>query len=337
MNPDKFAPLCDDQIPVLSTLGRGLQGDAYVVKINRDSEDETILEGFSEDPRTGELRSEWLSENVNGGRLRYQYNLRPHTLPRTFTITFKYTRPGRPEWSWTTPAIPYIWSVDEDGCKTEPEAIVGSGVATVFVKKTGDSEWAEKLLYPEGFDREDFNAPEQGEAWTVNLEFGVGGDVEVPNIDDIAKILGITVQDVRKIIAGNKFVINGISAENIINYIDKQDDNHVDETLDHVHADLGFFTGHDDGHADDAFGGQASVKAYIDAKMAELEAKLGKLADSLGDVIYGAEVDEDGSITIPEGTKIPVGNINVISGADDFSDGYIRTSDSVEDDDVKAV
>lgn len=347
---DCFAENCDDQVPVISTMGRGLKGNAYKVELSDpDTDNETHLEGFRQDSATGEWTSEWLSENINGGKLEYQYNLRPGTDPRTFTITFKYTRPGRPEWVWTTPAIPYIWQVTDNGVQEHPDNVVGSGVATLFIKKTTDTSWTEKLIYPDGWTREDFNAPDAEEAWTVNLSFGIGGDVEVPNIDDLAKILGITVQDIRKIVEGNKFVINGISAENIINYIDKQDDNHVDEALDHVHKDLGFFTGHDDEHASTAFGGYKDVKSYIDAMIAAKVADattaitnsyktyVNNVSKSIGDIIYGATVDSDGKITIPSGTKVPVGNINVFSGTADFKAGYIRTSDAVEDNDIQAV
>lgn len=339
---DCFAAECDDQIPVISTMGRGLKGDAYKVEVSDpDTDNETHLEGFRQDSATGAWTSEWLSENINGGKLEYQYNLRPGTDPRTFTITFKYTRPGRPEWCWTTPAIPYIWQVTDDGVQEHPDNVVGSGVATLFIKKTTDTEWTEKLVYPDGWTREDFNAPEAEEPWTVNLSFGIGGDVEVPNIDDLAKVIGITVEDIKKIISGDSITINGVSAEDIVDYIDKQDDNHVDEALDHVHKDLGFFTGHDDTHASTAFGGYKDVKSYIDAQIAavttEYKAYVKNVNTSIANLIYGASVNADGTISIPTGTKIPVGNINVISGSDGFTDGYIRTSAAVEDNDIRAV
>lgn len=341
------APLCDDQVPVISTMGRGIQGDAYRVEIERDSTDETILRGDRCDMATGEWSSEWFSENVNGGELHYQYNLRPGTIPRTFTITFRYDRPGRPEWCWTTPAIPYIWTVDENGTQTHPDAIVGSGVATLFIKKTTETAWTEKLIYPDGWTREDFNAPEAEEPWTVNLTFGIGGDVDVPNIDDLAKILGITTDQIRQIILGNKVTINGISVSNLIDYIDQQDDKHSDALSDHVHADLGFNAR---GHASTkAFGGYDTVKAYIDAMIESkvsaattsitnaYKTYVNNVSKSIGDIIYGATVNSDGTITIPSGTMVPVGNINVISGSDSFSDGYIRTSASVENNDIRAV
>lgn len=231
------AECCDDQLPVFSGVGRGLQGDAYRVTIDDpDTTDETHLHGWIVDSRTGELTSDWVSENINGGELSYQYNLNPFNDPQTFTITFIYRRPGRPEWSWTTPAIPYIWTVDNGGEWESPDSIVGSGVATLFIRKTTETEWTEKLLYPEGTTREDYNAPEAEEAWTVNLTFGIGGDVDVPNIDDLAKILGITKQDIYNIINGDTFELDGGT------YI-----NYHDALVGHFHDDLGFDEGYEPG------------------------------------------------------------------------------------------
>lgn len=55
---------------------------------------------------------------------------------------------------------------------------------------------------------------------------------------------------------------------------------------------------------------------------------------SFGDIIYGSSVDDEGNITIPEGTKVPIGNINVFSGD---ASHYIRTRGGEVDDDIKAV
>ena len=324
VNPDRGAPGCDDQLPLISRVGRGIHGDGYKVEIDDpDSTSETHLHGYEVDGATGEVTSDWVSENINGGELSYQYNLRPFTIPQTFTITFIYRRTGRPEWTWTTPAIPYVWSIDEDGNKDQGDGIVGSGVATLFIKKTTDAAWKEMLLYPDGTKREDFNAPEAEEPWTVNLSFGVGGDIDVPNIDDIAKILGITVEDIRKIIAGNQVTINGVDARNIIEYIDKQDDNHQKATLDHVHKDLGFNeTGHP---GTGAFGGKNTVKEYIDAAVKgakdDLDGQVDDLTtyvkNALGDIlnkIYGGgTLGGDGHITWPNTNKVPVADLNVFT------------------------
>lgn len=337
INPDRCAPDCDDQLPVFSRVGRGIKGDSFKVDIASDSNCETILEGMSFDEASREWTSEWISENINGGCLSYQYVLRPYTIPQTFTITFIYKRPGRKEWSWTTPAIPYIWTIDEDGNKNpgDPDTMVGSGVATLFVKTTTASDWTEKLVYPDGTDRDDYNAPDPLEPWTVNLTFGIGGDIEVPNLDDIAKIIGISVEDIKKIIQGDSVTINGIQADNVIDYIDKKDDG----ILDHVHDDLGF---------DDGFlpgdGGGTSVKEYIDGIKTAVNGDVAYLKNALADIlakIYGGgQLGEDGHITWPNTNKIPVADINLFGGTasptnSTYSDAL--RSRAISDNDLKAV
>lgn len=240
---DRPAPECDDQLPLFSTVGRGLQGDGYMVRIRRDSDCETYLEGMKYDAASGTYSSDWVSQNINGGKMMYQYNLRPYTNPQTFTITFRVKRPNRPEWQWTTPAIPYIWDADNDG-HADVDGIVGCGVSTLFIKKTGDA-WIkdnlptyhsytvngqEKLIYPNDWTREMFNAPKPEDPWTVGLSYGIGGDIDAPNIDDLAKILGITVQNIRNIIADAPGQFNG--SDNVRDY--------VDDAKAHIHADMGF-------------------------------------------------------------------------------------------------
>lgn len=326
----------DDQLPIISRVGRGIHGNDYRVEISSDATCETHLAGSSFDHTTKEWTSEWVSENINGGCLSYQYKLRPYTVPQTFTITFIYRRPGRPEWSWTTPAIPYVWSVDDDGNKQpgDPDAVVGSGVATIFVKDGKDKPWVEKLVYPEGTDREDFNAPEQGEAWTSNLYFGVGGDIEVPNLGDLALVIGITEEQIKQIIQGSTGVIDG--SDNIKDYIDDQDG----KVLDHVHDDLGF---------DDGFlpgdGGETSVKKYIDDIKSEIdkgvEANLTYVKNALTDIVNkvygGGTIGADGHITWPNTSKIPVADLNVFSGSNPSNSTYTDAirSRALSDDDVR--
>lgn len=337
INHDRCAPDCDDQLPVFSRVGRGIKGDSFKVDIASDSNCETILEGMSFDEASREWTSEWISENVNGGCLSYQYVLRPYTIPQTFTITFIYKRPGRREWSWTTPAIPYIWTKDDDGNQNpgDPDTMVGSGVATLFVKTTTAPTWTEKLVYPAGTDRDDYNAPDPLEPWTVNLTFGIGGDIEVPNLDDIAKIIGISVDDIKKIIQGDQVTINGIQVDNVIDYIDKKDDG----VLDHVHDDLGF---------DDGFlpgdGGDTSVKKYIDGIKTAVNGDVAYLKNALADIlakIYGGgELGADGHITWPNTSKIPVADINLFGGTASPSNATYSDalrSRSISDNDLKAV
>ena len=328
IHPDRCAPECDDQLPLISRVGRGLKGDSFKVEIASDSNCETILEGSSFDEASKEWRSEWLSENINGGCLSYQYVLRPYTVPQTFTITFIYRRPGRIEWSWTTPAIPYVWSADEAGDKEDPDHIVGSGVATLYIKKTTETEWTEKLVYPDDTGPDDYNTPDPEHPWTVNLSFGIGGDIEVPNIDDLAKILGITVEDIKKLVAGDTITINGVEASNIIDYVDKQDAN----LSEHIHKDLGF---NEPGHPDTgAFGGENSVKAYIDKQFSDMRSYVNNVvADVLEKFYGGGTIDDEGNITWGDPGKAAVGNINLFGNSALTS--YIRTRSGTGENDVR--
>lgn len=284
--PDICAPDCDDQLPVFSRVGRGLRGNSFKVIVADDDQAETYLEGLSYDAATKTWTSEWMSENINGGQLMYQYNLRPYTIPQTFTITFRYKRPNRSasEWQWTTPAIPYLWDADDDGI-ADVDSIIGTGIATLFMKKTTDASWVmqdlptshtmtealsrqEKLLYPDDWNRDYFNAPKPGEAWTVNLQYGINGDIDAPNVDDLAKILGITVQQIRNIIAniGDQLTDpdHNINANNFKDYIDAIDD--------HIHDDMGF-----DDHlvGDDDDVARNTIKKYIDGLRDDLYDNLG--------------------------------------------------------------
>ncbi len=221
--PDRCADDCDDQLPLIARVGRGLKGDSARVRISDpDTISETHLESGYYDASDGTWHSDWTSENINGGHLYCQYNLRPYTDPRTFTITFVYKRPGRPEWSWTSPAIPYIWSLDPSGKpNTGAEDLVGSGVATVFIK-TNHGDWTECLNYPPGTNRNDFNAPQPGEGWSATIRLGKGGDIEIPDFDDVAKVIGITKSQLFDILDGRTVTINGINARNVIDYVDKK-------------------------------------------------------------------------------------------------------------------
>lgn len=333
---------CDDQLPLMAVVGRGIAGDTYRVKISEpDSCTETHLEGEYYDQANKEWHSDWISENINGGELSYQYRLRPYTVPQTFTMTFIYRRPGRCEWSWTTPAIPYIWDMDGDG-KPDADEVVGSGVATIFLRAGKDKAWKEYLVYPDGTTREDFNAPEQGEAWTSNITFGVGGDIEIPNIDDICKVLGITVEQFETIVGGGTITINGVTASDIIDYIDKQDDNHSNALSDHIHKDMGF--NNKDHASTGAFGGHDTVKEYIDAQDQAIKDDLDEAVTNINNTINGktddiwaaiesivqkvyggGTVDKDtGQITWPNTDKIAVGNMNLYGN--DGTSRHIRTA-----------
>lgn len=365
----KPAPECDDQLPLISRVGRGLQGNSYKVQIAQDSDCETYLEGMAYDAATKTWSTDWVSENINGGEMMYQYNLRPYTNPQTFTVTFRVKRPNRPEWSWTTPAIPYVWDADNDG-KADVDDIVGVGVADLFLKKTTEAKWNyptvtvsdyakgkmdgskhDKLVYPDDWDREQLNAPIPGEAYTVNLQYGIGGDIDAPNIDDIAKILGISVENIRNIIKNSPAPTATITDENLKKYIDRRDEEVQAEAERHIHADLGFGSSKADSNfPEDGGSGKGkwshpisendkptttstaeTVKGYIDEGDKILQARIKNLEDelentngvirqlknSINDIlekIYGGGmIDADGNITWPDKNKIPVGNINILS------------------------
>lgn len=345
--PDHGSSDCDDQLPLISRVGRGIKGDSYRVAVGTDSTNETYLNGMYYDNASKTWHTDWVSENINGGELKYQYNLRPGTIPRTFTITFKYIRPGRDDaWVWTTPAIPYIWSVDPAGKPDEdPDHIVGTGVATLFISNDSNN-WTEKLIYPNGWTRKDFNAPNQGEAWTVNLDFGPNG-LDFVDFDELAKILGIPKTQLRDII--NKYNQGGItlggigSSDNLVDFIKDQDSG----LLSHFHKDLGFATPiSTPGHTGNAFGtspitnaSYSNVKAYIDAAdnalsgnindlasdlsdlegdLNNLKGKVGDLINALNQLIYNAPLNSDGTLKSNYGTgdgkrRVPSGNLNIYS------------------------
>lgn len=362
---DRPAPDCDDQLPLISRVGRGLQGDGYMVKVKQDSDCETYLEGMVYDSATKTYKSDWTSENINGGKLLYQYNLRPYTNPQTFTITFRLQRPDRPEWEWTTPAIPYIWDADNDGT-ADVDDIVGAGVADLFLKKTTEAEWHyptitatqyangemtdkthDKLVYPDSWTREMFNAPNPGDPWSVNLQYGVGGDIDAPNVDDIAKLIGITVENIRNIIKNSPVPTETIPDDNLKKYIDRRDL----EDLEHIHGDLGFddkllndgnTLTYTQKHGDKLTVKTPTVKAYIDARMDDMERGLHDgLQNLVNKVVGGGTVNADGSITWPSDSplsdpnaRIAAGNLNLYG--DDDRSKWIKTHKSELEDDVWA-
>lgn len=226
-HPMTFPPCSvpSDQLPLLSHTGVGLKGDDYHVVISDpDAPNATYLKGLKYSHETREWTTDWISENINGGMLRYQYNLRPYTDPQTFTITFKLDRPGRPEWHWTTPAIPYMWDADGDG-HGDVDDTVGVGVGTLFVKAMEDSwdrsDWSphteaeahasqEKMVYPEGWDRDDLNAPDPYEPYAVTLTYGRDGDIDVPAYEEISRVFGLPMITIKSIVAGTGHLIPGV-------------------------------------------------------------------------------------------------------------------------------
>lgn len=392
----KSADCCDDQLPLFSTLGRGIKGDSFKVRVASDNCTETYLEGLYYDEASKTWHSDWVSENINGGELSYQYNLRPFTDPQTFTITFIYRRPGRfhtgietPDhnnhngdccWSWTTPAIPYIWHVGDDGSIADTDNTVGSGVATIFVRASKSEAWNtkkhERLHYPAGTTRDDYNAPLPEKAWSATITFGHDGDVQLPNFDDLDKILGVNPGDTLKIVKDNTFIIDGVSYTNYRDYVDKNDKKVKKEVLEHVHKDLGFqetgADGTDHGY-NNQFGGEKDVKTYIDKKVKGLQDQIDELEDRIDELeddlaaankhiynlygllddiinhIYGASKSEvnDGdssSSTVPDGKGWKITwnpNAKIPQGTLNVYGGddlskWIKSHDNAANDDVHA-
>lgn len=374
----KCAPNCDDQIPIMASVSRGLQGNSFRVDVHDDTDglseaelldllknpetaknfnfsDETFLEGLVYDEATKTWASVWDSENINGGRLHYQYNLRPHSSPQTFTLTFVYRRPGQPEWAFTTPPIPYLWDVDGDG-KPDVDGVVGAGIGNLFLRESANAPWVQterhgtktpvppqlqssigrwgQLNWPEGMAPKDFNGVAPDEAWAATATFGWGGDVPLPNLDDIAKIVGVTRTVIENILDDVPGALAG--SDNVKDYIDDKDK----ELFDHFHDDLGFPEGMLPGDE-----GSTSVKKYIDDAIADLDASLRvyidasfnkaerAISDILGKVYGGGTMDPaTGAITWPNTDKIAVGNMNLYAGG---TANWIKT-DADGENDLKA-
>lgn len=323
----RHAPHCDDQLPTFSHVGRGIKGDSFRVRVSDpDSCIETYLIGESYDEATKTWTTEWQSENINGGELSYAYNFKPNNDPQTFNITFVYRRPhaGKGErvhngpneatencvhhdatdccWSWTTPDIPYFVDTKADGTPNY-DGFIGSGVATLYIKNASDKNWREKLVYPPGTDGSTYNAPDPLEPWSVNLEFGIGGDLDIPTLDDLAKIIGCTPGDIKNIIKGITINWDGVNAKNLKDYInncDKRD-------RDHFHKDLGFNTA--DGHSDTgAFNGVNNVKAYIDGIVDDID------VTSLHTDLLGVKKTKGDHASGVHGTKFELDPIELIAG-----------------------
>lgn len=405
--PDHCAPDCDDQLPLISRVGRGIKGDSFKVDICKpDAEDETHLEGKYYDAAAKAWIEEpaWVSENINGGKLSCYYNLRPSTIPQTFTITFDYSRPGRQEWEWTTPAIPYIWSTrpDGSGSDTNPDHIVGSGVGTLYIrandsfvqkvdadgnpvvdaegkpvyekelvpvfdengkhvmeegtnhymyKETNENRraWDERLFYPDGTDGKTFNTPYPEEPWSSTITFGHGGDIDVPSFSDLAKIIGITKEELLKILDGIDVTIKlpdgkEIKFGDLIEYINNCDAHTKESTLDHVHADLGFDDTLASDEPDKDKNNYTTVKEYIDYKVNMIingDKDHKGIIQQILEKIVGGEYNvvdpETGEITWKYDGQIAIGNINLYSNATDNDEqtAVIRCHDGSKVNDVQ--
>lgn len=248
------APNCDDQLPIISRVGRGLKGDDITAKLVTDEDGHIHLEIYQHD-NTDNSWMKIYDAVVDGGRLKYYYNLEPFNDPATFTITWLYDNADPDKsWQWTTPAIPYLWTAKQAGT-LQPDDVVGSGVGSLFIKKTYD-EWQdpaetphteedthdmqEKLIYPTGWVRDNFNAPDPTEPWTVNLSYGIGGDIDAPNLEDIAKIIGVDPGFIERIIEERTVPLEVTFGDDPITGDPYNVKNYIDNLDEHIHEDMGF-------------------------------------------------------------------------------------------------
>ena len=203
-----------------------------------------------------------------------------------------------------------MWTLDPAGRPDEdPDHVVGSGVATLLVKTCHEGDWNydptpdefdnetghshhERLWYPKGPDgerttRDQFNAPLAEEGWSATLVFGrgngeMGGTIDVPDFDDLARFLGQDKQTILYAIL-DKMKEDGTETtptefpDGILAY------NYTDWILKHVHKDMGWWNqdedhwkpgegfgdGHNKGHKNGEFAGDLpyqcdNIKDYID-------------------------------------------------------------------------
>lgn len=110
MTPDIYADNCDDQLPLIARTGRGPRGDSCRVALQENAKDDVRIDGYVQDGMTMEWAKEWTSGNLSAGKLDYSLTINQESTPRTFSITLCYTRGGEEIWSFTTPAIPYVFN-----------------------------------------------------------------------------------------------------------------------------------------------------------------------------------------------------------------------------------
>lgn len=251
---DRCADRCDDQLPLFSQVGRGLQGNGFEIELEEDDDHTwTILKGYDVDPHTGEKTERWRSDNINGGKLTHRFIYNPVTNPKTFQIEFTLTRPDGLGWTDITPAIPYLWD-DE----------MNVGVATLFVKKKGSTAWTqievkdsdtphsiseavgefEKLIYPPGKVRSAYDMPQPGDPWTVNLEYGKGSDIDVPTTQeeeaDIAEVLSHLHEDLGiNQAAANNPAMAPLKGDGGTKTVWDWIQYAIDKAEEHLHKDLG--------------------------------------------------------------------------------------------------
>lgn len=205
---DMGCDCADDQIPVFSKVGRGLRGDSAKLELVEDGDLSTYVKGLTYDAATGSWSTDWISQNINAGKVSMHYTFFNDDNPKTFTMTFKLDRPGRDEWTWTTPRIPYVWD------DLDPSTVSFGSSQGLFVKDVKtlpSSNWTDMMVLPlkhpeiegstERYTREELGLPDVGEPYTNPLKWGVKptgsgsaihGDIPVLSDAQEAQLIGIT-------------------------------------------------------------------------------------------------------------------------------------------------
>lgn len=156
---DTGVPNCDDQKPVKTWVGRGLEGygtyiGAYSYSPGSHPEfppesqhrDSFYVTGWKDDPQTGDFSKMWTSPNIHGGRLYADKVEIDDGEARAYYLNFRYTRGGDTEWTLRTPLTPYVLSGDDvpvvpgggEGDPVELPASVYSSRFTINPSLTSD-------------------------------------------------------------------------------------------------------------------------------------------------------------------------------------------------------
>jgi len=158
-----------------------------------------------------------------------------------------------------------LWDVD-DNDSPNIDQVIGSGIANLFVREGVTAPWVDMERRGDPVSLPEFennsgrwgqlnwprstagpwrhNAPNPNEIWAATITFGWGGDVELPNLDDLAHILGTRRPNLENLLSNRPTIITPDG---------DREDGWVDgngnmlnigqrfRTLDdHIHFDMGF-------------------------------------------------------------------------------------------------
>jgi len=302
---DHGVPMAEDQLPLYSRVGRGPKGDSYKVRIASDSESATYLEGLARVNGSNVWTRDWLSENINGGKLSYTLVTNGDADNPEFQITFDYRRDGRTEWTLTTPPIPY----DGSGSGEWPDVaeLIDAALEHVHI----DMGFGDNL---KGDDPNGYTIKEYID--------GLGDDLLTHFHTDLGFPANVMVM------AGDG---GTVEPNTVYEYIQSV----VGDILEHLHLDLGWeaevFEG--DGNETDP----NSVKDFLEAAIADHDHDLGDITTGWPLLIShgGTAVAGDG---VPMTANVALNNFGLTFGAtpwtklwgDDnshlVSDGHVEIS-----------